>query len=187
MLYAPVSYRPPTTPPKIDPDALPEAPHALLLGFLLDRLPVLNAIRSVHLSKPGYSPLRLRWSVNRAREQALTVMDQDHIANMVQVVRASLHPTVTHRCEHCPIPDSRRSGDTDALPATTTVLHFLSSLLSARTAYFRLILLGLRVSVAVHRRDHAIGSTLRQQVCRAAFAWFRNTPGYDKFLIHAES
>ena len=40
VLYAPVSYRPPTAPPKVDPDALPEAPHALLLGFLLDRLPV---------------------------------------------------------------------------------------------------------------------------------------------------
>jgi len=134
VLYAPVSYRPPTTPPKVDPDALPEAPHALLLGFLLDRLPVQGAIRPARLRQPGCSPLHRRWRVARVREQALTVMDQDHIANMVQVVRASLHPTVTHRCEHtAPQRLCVGSASLTQCPLPATVLYF--SQLAAVGAY----------------------------------------------------
>jgi hypothetical protein len=40
VLVTSMSYRPPVPPPRIDPDTLPEAPHALLLAFFLDRLPV---------------------------------------------------------------------------------------------------------------------------------------------------
>ena len=36
----------------------------------------------------------------RLREQTVTVTDQDHVANMVQLVRTSLHPDVVHRCVH---------------------------------------------------------------------------------------
>ena len=42
-----MTYRPATSPPKIDPDTLPEAVHALLLTFFLDRFPVRpNALAS---------------------------------------------------------------------------------------------------------------------------------------------
>ena len=40
VLYSVLTYRPATSPPKIDPDQLPEASHGLLLAFFLERLPV---------------------------------------------------------------------------------------------------------------------------------------------------
>jgi hypothetical protein len=53
-------------------------------------------------------------------------------------------------------------------------------LLSARTAFFRLLLLGLRVAAVVHRRAHAEGHALRALVCQAALTWFQSEPGYGR-------